>query len=369
MQESLLDWYGQKKRGLPWRRVADPYPIWLSEIMLQQTRVETVVSYWTRFLSFFPTVQSLADAPEQAVLKAWEGLGYYSRARNLKRCAERLVAEYGGAFPNTIEALQKLPGIGPYTAGAIASIAFGVPTPAIDGNVERVLSRLLGIREDVGIPSVRRYLFEQAKNLIPKDRPGEFNQALMELGSLVCQPAPKCDQCPVGSFCDACGAGDADALPVKQKKAPQREVARGVALVFYQKKVLLYRRTERLLQGLWCYPGFDGIASGKTFDGIKSCMAVDERKSGEIISEVKSGEAVEKELRALGISARFIQNVGQARHAFTHIIWNMELLHFEADSASCPEGWRWADEKEIALLPLPTAVRAATEVVRQILEK
>lgn len=341
MQELLLNWYDIKKRDLPWRHVTDPYPIWLSEIMLQQTRVDTVLSYWTRFLALFPTIEALASADEQAVLKAWEGLGYYSRARNLKRCAVTIVTDYGGIFPNDIMKLRKLPGIGPYTAGAIASIAFGTPTPAIDGNVERVLSRVLGIREDMGIPSVRHSLFAKVQSMIPAERPGTFNQALMELGALVCQPKPQCDQCPIRSFCDADNAGDADILPIKQKKAPEKEISLGMALVFHQGRVLVYQRQERLLQGLWCYPGFE---------------------------EVTSGETVEARLRELGIFAHFQKNIGQARHAFTHIIWHMELFHFEANSAHCPGAWCWAGEKELAFLPVPTAVRAATKYALQILQ-
>ncbi len=331
MQKTLLTWYDAAKRDLPWRHTRDPYAIWVSEIMLQQTRAETVAGYWTRFLEKFPTASALAAAPEGDVLKAWEGLGYYSRARNLQKSA-RIVASEGGAFPKDADALRALPGIGDYTAGAVASIAFGARVPAVDGNVERVVSRLRGIREDVGVPSVRRALRAEAAALVPEDRPGDFNQAMMELGARVCQPAPRCAECPVSACCDAFEAGDADALPVKQRKAPQRIIPLGVALVFYGGKALVYRREERLLHGLWSFPAFE---------------------------RAQDGASVEKELEKIGIFAHFMDTVGQARHVFTHLIWDMTLLHFKAQSDACPEGWRWADAEALRTLPMPTAVKAA----------
>ncbi|MCL1964867.1 MAG: A/G-specific adenine glycosylase, partial [Firmicutes bacterium] len=332
MKKTLLAWYDGAKRDLPWRGTRDPYAIWVSEIMLQQTRAETVIAYWTRFLEKFPTVRALADAPEQEVLKAWEGLGYYSRARNLLRCAGAVCERHGGQFPQSLEALRKLPGIGEYTAGAVASIAFGLRVPAVDGNVERVVSRLAGIREDVGVPSVGRALRGRAAALVPPDRPGDFNQAMMELGARVCQPAPRCGECPVSAWCDAYAAGDADALPVKQRKAAQRVLPRGVALVFCGGRVLLHQREERLLRGLWCFPGFDQAINGKE---------------------------VERCLRKLGVQARYVETLGHAQHAFTHLIWEMALFLFEADDDVCPEGWRWADRDALENLPLPTAMKAA----------
>ena len=342
MQIQLLQWYDQVKRDLPWRKTKDPYGIWVSEIMLQQTRAETVCGYWTRFMAQFPTVQALAGAPEQDVLKAWEGLGYYSRARNLRKCAQVVSSEYDGHFPADVDLLRKLPGIGDYTAGAVGSIAFGIRTPAVDGNVERVVSRLKGIREDVGIPSVKRHLRAQADSLVPEDRPGDFNQAMMELGARICQPAPRCSDCPVSAFCDACDAGDADALPVKQRKAPQRVVPKGVALVFHEDRVLLYQREERLLQGLWCFPGFDHDTDPAS---------------------------IERHLHKLGIHATYTADLGEAKHVFTHLIWDMTLLRFDASSPACPEGWRWANARELDDLPLPTAMKVARAKVGEILGK
>lgn len=337
MQRALLAWYDANKRDLPWRGAREAYRVWVSEIMLQQTRAETVTGYYARFLARFPTVEALAAADEADVLKAWEGLGYYSRARNLHACAKAVCAR--GGFPETAAELRKLPGVGAYTAGAVASIAFGERAPAVDGNVLRVAARVFGIREDIGAPSVRRNLVSRVADLIPGDRPGDFNQALMELGATLCKPAPLCDKCPVRAFCDATDAGDADALPVKASKAPQRVIPRGVALVFCGERVLVSRREERLLCGMWCFPGFD---------------------------HAETAREVEKELRKMGVNARFVEIAGNARHVFTHIIWEMTLFRFEASSM---EKGTWATYGELSALPMPTAMRAARAYVDRILSE
>ncbi len=334
MKDELLLWYDQTKRDLPWRRTRDPYAIWLSEIMLQQTRTETVRGYWQRFLERFPTVQALAAANEEDTLKMWEGLGYYSRARNLHACAKAVCALHGGSFPQTAAALKALPGIGDYTAGAVASIAFGERTPAVDGNVERVVARLCGIRENVGIPSVRRALRAQAEALVPADRPGDWNQAMMELGARVCLPgAPKCEACPLRAFCDAYTAGDAAALPVKTKKAPQKVERRAVGIAICRGRALVLRREEGLLRGLWTFPCPEGGA-----------------------------EALLAHLAENGVNARTIREAGHVRHVFTHRVWEMELYLLAADGASCPPGWRWADASELAALPMPAAMKKAREL-------
>ena len=212
----LLPWYDRCKRRLPWRDQSDPYATWVSETMLQQTRVETVLSYYPRFMTRFPTVQALAEAPLEDVLKLWEGLGYYRRAQNLHRGAQQVVRDFGGQLPRTPEALRTITGIGPYTAGAIASIAFGVSCPAVDGNVIRVVSRVAGVREDVGIPSVQRRIAENAAAWVPQERPGDFNQALMDLGASLCCPGtPDCIKCPLASRCSALAEDDAELLPIK----------------------------------------------------------------------------------------------------------------------------------------------------------
>ncbi|MDO4484092.1 MAG: A/G-specific adenine glycosylase [Clostridia bacterium] len=261
---ALLNWYDANKRTLPWRDINDPYATWVSEIMLQQTRVETVLRYFPRFMERFPTVQALADAGEDEVLKMWEGLGYYSRARNLHKGAKQVAAEYGGAVPRDADTLRKISGIGDYTAGAIASIACGQAVPAVDGNVIRVISRLRGVRENVGIPSVKRQITELAAALVPQDRPGDFNQALMDLGSRVCVPGtPDCAACPLQPFCDAFDAGDAEDLPQLPRKNPPKVIDYDVLLLRSPSgRVLVRQRTEAMLRGLWVFPMAEGHQTG-----------------------------------------------------------------------------------------------------------
>ena len=253
--QTILSWYDQGHRDLPWRRTQDPYRIWISEIMLQQTRAETVVSYYERFLARYPTVQDLASAPEEELLKAWEGLGYYSRARSLQKAAKEIVARYGGQLPADLEKLRALPGIGDYTAGAIASIAFGIPAAAVDGNVERVLCRWDAITDEVGTPAVRRQIAARAQALVPPDRPGAFANAMMEMGATMCTPKnPKCLLCPVREGCMGFAQGIAQELPRKAKKKAQRVENRAVLLVFCDNRVLIVKRQEKLLGGLFVFP-------------------------------------------------------------------------------------------------------------------
>lgn len=217
-QADLLNWYDQNKRDLPWRRERDPYRIWVSEIMLQQTKVDTVIPYYERFMSLFPTLDALADAEEETVLKAWEGLGYYSRARNLHQAVKEVKETYNSKVPDT-EEIHNLRGVGPYTAGAILSIAYGIPAPAVDGNVMRVLSRIFLIEDDIGKATTRKKFEALVNQIISTDKPSDFNQALMELGALICTPrSPSCLLCPVQSHCTGREAGIHESLPVKMKK-------------------------------------------------------------------------------------------------------------------------------------------------------
>lgn len=330
--QQLLYWHRQCGRDLPWRFERDPYRIWVSEIMLQQTRAETVVGYYHRFLRAFPDVFSLAEAPEQEVLKQWEGLGYYSRARNLKRAAQQIVLECGGRFPDTAAQLKKLPGIGDYTAGAVASIAFDRREAALDGNGVRVLSRVAGVRESVGLPSVKRRLREIAQSLVPEERPGEYNQALMGLGALLCLPRnPKCEACPVSRLCDAYRVGDQEQLPVLPPKLVKQQERRGVALVFSGDRVLLRRRPEEgLLAGLWELPNF--------LDAVEP-------------------EPVAECLKELGLEVRFEERLGAAKHVFTHKVWRMRGLRFSArPGQALEEGYRFVTAQEMRALPMPVAV-------------
>ena len=336
----LLAWYDAHKRVLPFRGTKDPYRIWVSEIMLQQTRTETVGPYFERFLSRFPDVYALAEAPEQDVLKYWEGLGYYSRARNLRKAAQAVVEQYNGTFPADLDTLRSLPGVGDYTAAAVASIAFDLPAPAMDGNLTRVLSRFHGVREDVGIPTVKRRLLDLAREDMPDTRCGDFNQALMDLGATVCVPGtPDCDVCPLRPLCDAYAAGDADALPVKAAAKPPREVSMAVLLVTCRGKIWMNQRKETLLGGLWVY----------------------------LLAENADGPADrEKALKSAGVRAIFQRKLGTARHVFTHRVWNMTLYHYEAETTDCREG-RFVTLNEMRALPLPTAMRAAKAQAEKLL--
>lgn len=333
----LLAWYDENARTLPWRGIHDPYRTWVSETMLQQTRVETVRGYYDRFLARFPDVAALAAADEADVLKLWEGLGYYSRARNLHQAAQQVVRDFGGEMPREVAQLRKLKGIGAYTAGAIASIAFNERVPAVDGNVIRVVSRLAGIRENVGIPSVRRELEETAASLVPAARPGDFNQALMDLGSAVCVPGtPNCDLCPLRAHCDAYDAGDAEDLPVLPQKNPPKPLDWDVLLIRSGEKILMRQRTEAMLHGLWVFPMLPGHTDNPADFAAQMHMPL-----------------------------HTIRNVGDAKHVFTHQIWRMTLYTMTTPDAPAPKGYRFVPLDEMNALTIPTAMKAAVKAVRE----
>ena len=256
-REKLLAWYDAHKRDLPWRRTQDPYKIWISEIMLQQTRVDTVIPYYERFLDWFPTVESLANAPEERLLKVWEGLGYYSRVRNMQTAARQIMSDFQGEFPSTYEGISSLKGIGPYTAGAISSIAFNLPQPAVDGNVMRVLARLFEVNHDIGNPSNRKIFQAMMEVLIDPDRPGDFNQALMDLGSDIEAPVnPRPEESPVKEFSAAYQHGTMDRYPIKApKKKPIPIYLKALVVQNSQGQFLLEKNeSENLLAGFWHFP-------------------------------------------------------------------------------------------------------------------
>ena len=256
-RQKLLAWYDENKRDLPWRRSKNPYHIWVSEIMLQQTRVDTVIPYYERFLDWFPTVESLANAPEDRLLKAWEGLGYYSRVRNMQTAAQQIMSEFEGKFPSTYEGISSLKGIGPYTAGAISSIAFNLPQPAVDGNVMRVLARLFEVNHDIGNPSNRKIFQAMMEVLIDPDRPGDFNQALMDLGSDIEAPVnPRPEESPVKEFSAAYQHGTMDRYPIKApKKKPIPIYLKALVVQNSQGQFLLEKNeSEKLLAGFWHFP-------------------------------------------------------------------------------------------------------------------
>ena len=332
---AVLAWYDGGHRDLPWRHTKDAYRIWISEIMLQQTRAETVGSYYNRFLERYPTVQARCDAPEEDVLKSWEGLGYYSRARSLQKAARMIVSEFGGELPCDVDQLRSLPGIGDYTAGAIASIAFGIPAAAVDGNVERVICRYYAIEDEVGTPAVRRKVAAMTQALVPHDRPGAFANAMMEMGATMCTPRnPACLLCPVRETCQGFAKGIAQDLPHKPKKKAQRVENRAVLLVFCDGRVLIQKRQEKLLGGLFVFPD---------------------------VLEESDPAALCKSLEEQGIHAAYDEKIGHARHVFTHLIWEMDVHALIVDSmAQIPNG-QWVTRDELASLPLPTAVKAARQ--------
>ena len=309
----LLLWYRENARRLPWRETRDPYRIWLSEVMLQQTRVAAVLEYYRRFLAALPTVEDLAACPDDKLLKLWQGLGYYSRARNLKKAAGVVCERFGGRFPRTYEELLTLPGVGEYTAGAVASIAFDVPVPAVDGNVLRVLARITGDEGDVTLPATKKEAAAVLRKIMPAAAPGEFNQAMMELGATVCLPngAPLCDRCPAKDFCAALQTERIDRLPVKAPKKARRVEERTVYLLFCGGRVALRKRPEKgLLAGLWEYPN------------------------------ALRGEE-------LPLPPDSWETVGQGKHIFTHIEWHMTAVAAEIPESALPDGWVWCGREEL----------------------
>ena len=299
----LLDWFELNARILAWRENPRPYYVWVSEIMLQQTRVEAVKGYFDRFVAAFPDVEDLAYAKEEKLLKIWEGLGYYSRARNLQKAALMVMKEYNGQLPADYETLLSLPGIGEYTAGAISSIAYQIPVPAIDGNVLRVTKRLEGSFDDITKNSVKKALREDLLRVVPKDKPGDFNQALMELGATVCLPngKPLCEKCPVMHLCKAFHEDNVMKIPVKPPKKERRIEPRTILLMEDQGRYAIKKRSEKgLLAGLWELPGLEDHLN---------------------INEV------EERLLDMGIRPDRIEELGNAKHIFSHVEWHMLGYH------------------------------------------
>lgn len=332
LAQILPDWFVAHARDLPWRADREPYHIWLSEMMLQQTRVETVKPYYERFLQAFSTVADLATAEEDRVLKLWEGLGYYSRARNLHAAARQIQEIYGGCFPQNAAELQRLPGVGAYTAGAIASICFGAPTPAVDGNVLRVVSRLTELYLPVDEPVVKNGLTESLSRVYPLGRCGDFTQGLMELGATVCVPngTPKCNTCPAHNFCRAYAEQSIDLLPVRCPKRMRTVEEKTVLILHSHKKVAVCRRNKRgLLNGLWELPNTGGFATK---------------------------EEVLYMAEAWGLSPQNIAEPYERTHIFTHREWHMRC--YELLCENMPEDFVWATETMLRdELALPTAFR------------
>ncbi|MYL21196.1 A/G-specific adenine glycosylase [Halobacillus litoralis] len=311
-QDDLISWFKKEQRVLPWRENQDPYRVWVSEIMLQQTRVDTVIPYFNHFMSRFPNPKALADADEQEVLKAWEGLGYYSRARNLQNAVREVVESYGGVVPDDPDELGKLKGVGPYTKGAILSIAYDTPEPAVDGNVMRVLSRILYVEDDISKQSTRKLFEALVRELISKEDPSAFNQGLMELGALICTPkTPSCMLCPVQDHCRAFEKGAETELPIKASKKKQKKIPYLLLLIENDKgEVLIEQRPgEGLLASLWQYP-------------MVPLEDVDE----DSVPVWMYGE--------YGLKVELGEKVDHVRHVFSHLIWEMDVVRAVVKSGS-----------------------------------
>ena len=334
----LLAWYDANRRVLPWREEVSPYRTWVSEIMLQQTRVQAVLPYFQRFMDAAPDVAALAAMPEQQLMRLWQGLGYYSRARNLKRAAQTVVQDFGGEFPDSYDDLRRLAGIGDYTAGAIASISFGIPVPAVDGNVLRVFSRLYNDPGIITEPAVKKAFTARVMEHQPPDAAGDYNQALMELGALVCVPngAPLCEKCPLAAVCRARAAGTAPELPHKAAPKPRRMEPVTLALLESPAGFLLQQRPAKgLLAGLWQPVLWEGEALA----------------AGEVLAR----------LRAMGLDTGCAapDALPAAKHIFSHIEWHMSgiLLHLPAQDA--PAGCVWASREALqAEYTLPGAFKS-----------
>ena len=335
--ERLLPWFSGAARDLPWRHTDDPYAIWVSEIMLQQTRVAAVLGYYARFLAAFPTVEALAQAPEERLLKLWEGLGYYSRARNLHRCAKTVAGELGGRFPESYEGLLRLPGIGDYTAAAVASAAFGQRCPAVDGNVYRVLTRLTDCPDPITDTAVKRRVRDWAESAMPRDRAGIrlYNQATMDLGATVCIPvgAPRCGVCPMADVCLGRLRGTAESRPVKAPKKPRRVEERTVFVLLRRGETALRRRGEKgLLAGLWEFPNVEGK-----------------------LTEDRAAAYLETQ----GLTVKNWYQRRTARHIFTHVEWEMLCYVLEVEGAG--RDLTWLDREGFAQAALPSAFARCTE--------
>ncbi|WP_040198231.1 A/G-specific adenine glycosylase [Candidatus Soleaferrea massiliensis] len=335
----LLMWYDQNKRILPWRSSPTPYHVWVSEIMLQQTRVQAVKGYYDRFMEALPDIASLARADEEQLHKLWEGLGYYNRIRNMHKAAKLVMERYHGELPDSYEALLSLPGIGEYTAGAVASIAFGQKAAAVDGNVLRILTRMTACDEDILQPAVKRMFQELVLHIQPEERPGDFNQALMELGATVCVPngPPQCESCPVAGYCLGQKQGTPQVYPVKSPKKPRKQIERTVCILLCRDKVYLTKRPDQgLLPGLWEFYCLDGW-----YDK----------------------EEITAHLMEKGAACTHIYPLKKAKHIFTHIEWQMQGYLIQVDRET-PHG-NWVTKQELEdQYALPSAYRMYSNVLK-----
>ena len=331
----LLEWYRDNARTLPWRTDPTPYHVWVSEIMLQQTRVAAVLDYYARFMEELPDVAALAAVPEGRLMKLWQGLGYYSRAHNLQAAARQIMEEHGGVFPTDYAQVRALKGVGDYTAGAICSIALGQPVPAVDGNVLRVVTRINGDQRDITAQATKKAIADQLQPIIPLHAPGKFTQAMMELGATVCLPngTPQCQRCPARDFCVACAQDSWSRIPVKAPKRPRRVEERTVWLLFHQGRVALRQRpAEGLLAGLWEFPNELRDQQPPEWQGEPLCGPF----------------------------------AGVARHIFSHVEWHLTARRVHLEGDKLPQGWVWCTWQELKeVYAVPSAFDGVLDVVKE----
>lgn len=341
MFEALIPWYEAHKRELPWRQDREPYHVWLSEIMLQQTRVEAVKEYYRRFLTTLPTIADLAEAPEEQILKLWEGLGYYNRVRNLQKAAQTICADYAGVFPSEYAQIRSLSGIGDYTAGAIASICFAAPTPAVDGNVLRVYSRLLADDANIDLQTTKKRITRKLQETYPRKNPGIATQALMELGATVCVPngAPRCDVCPVAEICQARKQDTWRSLPVRSEKKKRKIVDKTVFILLTEDTVALHKRSASgLLAGMWEFPN------------------VDEKLDKQAAVTQVTGWQVEPVDLLMQTSYT---------HIFSHVEWHMTAYYIRCRRTN--KKWKWVTKESLdETYALPSAFRPFREQIENL---
>ena len=341
MFEALIPWYEAHKRELPWRQDKEPYHVWLSEIMLQQTRVEAVKEYYRRFLTTLPTIADLAEAPEEQILKLWEGLGYYNRVRNLQKAAQTICADYAGVFPSEYAQIRSLSGIGDYTAGAIASICFAAPTPAVDGNVLRVYSRLLADDANIDLQTTKKRITGKLQETYPRKNPGIATQALMELGATVCVPngAPRCDVCPVAEICQARKQDTWRDLPVRSEKKKRKIVDKTVFILLTEDTVALHKRSASgLLAGMWEFPNVDAKLDKQ-----------------EAVTQVTGWQTEPVDL--------LMQT--SYTHIFSHVEWHMTAYYIRCRKTN--KKWKWVTKESLdETYALPSAFRPFREQIENL---
>lgn len=356
-RRTLLNWYDNEKRDLPWRRTKNPYHIWISEIMLQQTQVVTVIPYYERFLDWFPTIESLANAPEEKLLKAWEGLGYYSRVRNMQKAAQEIMKNFGGVFPDNHKDILSLKGIGPYTAGAIASIAFGLPEPAVDGNVMRVMARLFEVNYDIGDPKNRKIFQAIMEVLIDPERPGDFNQALMDLGTdIESAKNPRPDESPIRFFSAAYLHGTYDKYPIKlPKKKPKPIQIQAFVIRNSDGDFLMEKNLDgRLLGGFWSFPIMETDVIGQQLDLFEKNNA-----ALQTISQ-KSRFEDDYQLKPNWTSKTF----PAVKHTFSHQKWTIELIEGSVTTTdfTTTKELRWIPQDQLSQYPMATPQKKMLKV-------